>query len=99
MSDLLTILSMGNQGLPSTSSCLAGSQFASSRAESKGKTNDGARSQGVNLIKCECNYMSLILESFGDVCYLYNSSLITLDDVIGCNSSISWLFIIMELKE
>lgn len=97
-SDLLAKLLLGSQGLPSTSFCLAGLQFASSQAESKGKTNDGARSQHVNLIKCECDYLSLILESLADVCYLYNSFLITLDDVTGCNSSISGLVFITELR-
>lgn len=30
--------------------------------------------------------MSVVLELFGDVGSLYNSSFITLDNVIGCNS-------------
>lgn len=59
-SDLLNILFMGNPGVPSTSYCLTGLEFASSRAEPKGKANDGARrSQHVYLVKCECDYMPL----------------------------------------
>lgn len=75
----LTVLLMGNHGLSSTSSCLTGPQFASSQDESKGKTNDGARNQHVNLIKCECDCLSLILESFGDVLFLQ----LLLSDYLG----------------
>ena len=40
--------------------CLAGAQFASTRAEPKGKASDGAgRSQCVYLVKSECDCMSL----------------------------------------
>ena len=47
-------------GVPSTSYCLVGSQFTSTRAEPKGKASDGAgRSQCVFLVKCKCDCISL----------------------------------------
>lgn len=100
-SHVLNILFMGNPGVPSSSYCLTGPQFASSRAGPKGKANDGARRiQCVFLVKCESHLdFIVIFQTFEHVCYLHNSfSFITLDDVIGYNS-ISWLVIIMKLED
>ena len=54
---------------------------------------------GMYMIKRGWGCMSVVSKLFGDVYSLCNSSFITLDDVIGRDSFISWLVIIMELEE